>query len=69
MLEEARDPDRCCEAPGCLTTLSRYNTDYLCFRHADEATRARFERRLSNETRPTRYRPTTEEATRMLDRC
>ena len=39
-----RDPERRCSAPGCPTVLSIYNTDHLCFAHADVASRARFER-------------------------
>jgi hypothetical protein len=39
-----RDPERQCSAPGCVTVLSIYNTDHLCFAHADVASRARFER-------------------------
>ncbi|MGZ6545584.1 MAG: hypothetical protein ACXVEI_09760 [Actinomycetota bacterium] len=39
-----RDPERQCTAPGCVTVLSIYNADHLCFAHADVASRARFER-------------------------
>ena len=36
---------RRCSASGCTTKLSRYNTSNdLCFAHADERSRARFER-------------------------
>jgi hypothetical protein len=36
--------ERCCSVSGCTTKLSRYNTSNdLCFAHADEMTRARFE--------------------------
>lgn len=47
-----RDPERQCSAPGCVTVLSIYNTDHLCFAHADVASRARFER-----TGPVRIEP------------
>jgi hypothetical protein len=43
-----RDPGRRCAAPGCLTVLSVYNSDYLCFAHADVRTRAPFERRAAS---------------------
>jgi hypothetical protein len=43
--ERTRDPGRTCSAPGCTTVLSVYNSDHLCFMHADEVTRARFEHR------------------------
>ena len=39
-----RDPERQCSAPGCVTVLSIYNADHLCFAHADVASRARFDR-------------------------
>jgi hypothetical protein len=54
--ERTRDPDRTCSAPGCTTVLSVYNSDHLCFMHADEVTRARFERRGQADPR-FRYRP------------
>ncbi len=47
-----RDPNRQCSAPGCVTVLSIYNADHLCFAHADVASRARFER-----TGPARFEP------------
>jgi hypothetical protein len=42
-----RDTGRRCAAPGCPTVLSVYNSDHLCFTHADEKTRAPFERRAA----------------------
>ena len=42
--------DRCCTASGCTTKLSTYNTSDLCFAHADEQSRARFDWRPSNTT-------------------
>jgi hypothetical protein len=51
-----RDRGRKCSAPDCPTVLSVYNSDHLCFAHADSVTRARFERRVSAETRLTPYR-------------
>jgi hypothetical protein len=44
-IEAKRDPRRRCSAPGCTTVLSMYNSDHLCFTHADVASRARFEPR------------------------
>ncbi len=61
-MDTRRKPERRCLAPGCLTTLSTYNMDFLCFAHADEVTRARFER-VSSPRIPQaniRYRHTTE---------
>ncbi len=46
MDNETRDPRRVCLHPECTTTLSVYNVDYLCFTHADERSRARFDRRF-----------------------
>jgi hypothetical protein len=43
-----RDAGRRCAAPGCPTVLSVYNSDHLCFTHADEKTRAPFERRAAS---------------------
>ena len=43
-----RDPGRRCALPGCPTTLSVYNSDHLCFMHADVRTRAPFERRAAS---------------------
>ncbi len=43
-----RDPLRRCAAPGCPTVLSVYNSDHLCFTHADVRTRALFERRAAS---------------------
>ena len=51
------DPKRECSAPDCMTVLSIYNADHLCFLHADEVTRARFERRGQPEPR-LRFHPT-----------
>lgn len=36
--------ERCCAYAGCTTRLSVYNSDFLCWTHADVTTRARFER-------------------------
>jgi hypothetical protein len=38
---------RRCAATDCPTVLSIYNSDHLCFMHADVRTRARYERRSS----------------------
>ena len=46
---EKRDPNRRCSAPDCPTVLSIYNSDHLCFAHADMATRRRFERRTNGD--------------------
>lgn len=56
-----RDAQRRCSAPDCVTVLSIYNSDHLCFAHADEVTRRRFEQRVAPE-RPTPplYRPRIE---------
>lgn len=35
--------ERCCAYPACTTRLSIYNSDFLCWTHADVTTRARFE--------------------------
>lgn len=35
--------ERCCAYEGCTTRLSIYNSDFLCWTHADVKTRARFE--------------------------
>jgi hypothetical protein len=35
--------NRRCAYPECTTTLSVYNSDFMCFLHADERTRARYE--------------------------
>jgi len=43
-----RDPGRRCTAPGCPTVLSVYNSDHLCFSHADVRTRAPFERKAAS---------------------
>jgi hypothetical protein len=43
-----RDSERRCAAPGCPTVLSVYNSDHLCFTHADVVTRAPFERRAAS---------------------
>ncbi|HEY7667294.1 MAG TPA: hypothetical protein VIE12_04130 [Actinomycetota bacterium] len=51
-----RDPRRQCSAPGCVTVLSIYNSDHLCFAHADLVTRARFERRLPADRPSPLYR-------------
>ena len=44
-MNEQDERARSCSASGCTTKLSRYNTsNELCFAHADERSRARFER-------------------------
>ena len=50
---------RQCQYPGCLTRLSVYNSDYLCWTHADVKTRARFDS-LTRRAEPPRpiYRQT-----------
>jgi hypothetical protein len=42
---------RRCKYPGCTTTLSVYNSDFLCWTHASVEVRARFDR-LSARSRP-----------------
>jgi hypothetical protein len=37
--------ERSCAFAGCTTRLSVYNSDFLCWTHADVTTRARFEQR------------------------
>jgi hypothetical protein len=36
--------ERCCAYAGCTTRLSVYNSDFLCWTHADVRTRAQFEK-------------------------
>ncbi len=45
--------------PDCTTLLSVYNSDYLCFAHADEKTRARFQRAFEPRLGPVRYQQST----------
>jgi hypothetical protein len=55
---------RRCLYPGCTTALSVYNSDVLCWTHADERTRARFDHRSATSTaQRLRYRPRKEEQT------
>jgi hypothetical protein len=49
--EPTPEAGRRCAYPGCVTTLSRYNSDYLCWTHADVKTRAQFD----NLTRRTQF--------------
>ncbi len=60
MGDEGSTAERRCAAPGCTTTLSVYNSDYLCFAHADEVSRSRFDMRWARQAKPARYRPSTE---------
>ena len=46
---------RRCAYEGCTTTLSIYNVDVLCFVHADERTRAGYDR-ASGRMRPQQTR-------------
>jgi hypothetical protein len=41
---EKSGSERRCAYAGCTTRLSIYNSDFLCWAHADATTRARFER-------------------------
>jgi hypothetical protein len=41
---DASKIERRCLYPGCPTTLSDYNSDVLCWTHADERTRVHFDR-------------------------
>ena len=41
---QQHNPNRRCAFLGCTTTLSVYNSDFMCWVHADECTRARYER-------------------------
>jgi hypothetical protein len=49
---DSSDTGRRCVYPGCTTDLSVYNSDVLCWTHADEKTRAHFDRRSANEHGP-----------------
>lgn len=40
----SKDSERRCAYAGCTTRLSMYNSDFLCWTHADARTRAHFER-------------------------
>jgi hypothetical protein len=55
------NPNRRCAYPGCTTTLSIYNSDFMCWVHADERTRARYDRvaagRIGAYPRPARVEP------------
>ena len=44
IVDRSNAPERCCAVAGCTTILSVYNSDFLCWTHADTTTRARFER-------------------------
>jgi hypothetical protein len=44
VVDGASGSERCCLYEGCTTRLSVYNSDFLCWTHADVKTRARFER-------------------------
>lgn len=63
-------PDRRCAWAGCTTTLSIYNSDYLCWVHADERTRARYERvvtgRIGAVPQPRGAEPTEASTHRLL---
>jgi hypothetical protein len=48
---DSRGLERCCQYPGCTTKLSIYNSDFLCWTHADARTRARFERVTTSRAR------------------
>ena len=52
VMDVALDSPRRCSAPDCPTVLSAYNSDHLCFVHADERVRRSFERA---STRALRY--------------
>jgi hypothetical protein len=41
--EGSSGSERRCAYPGCTTKLSVYNSDYLCWTHADAKTRAHFD--------------------------
>ena len=49
-VEKRSEQERRCQAPGCVTTLSQYNTGMLCFAHSDEAARSTFGRRWSRSS-------------------
>jgi len=49
--------DRRCAWVGCTTTLSMYNSDYLCWVHADERTRTRHERIVTSGIGPDQRAP------------
>jgi hypothetical protein len=59
MDDERSTTERRCSAPGCKTTLSKYNSDHLCFVHADAVSRLRFER-VTGQSRRVVYRPSPE---------
>jgi hypothetical protein len=57
-----KDSERCCAYPGCTTRLSMYNSDFLCWTHADATTRAHFERASTRHAaRTERYVPRPQE--------
>jgi hypothetical protein len=43
----SRGSGRFCAYAGCTTRLSVYNSDFLCWTHADMTTRASFERKTA----------------------
>ena len=52
--------DRRCLYAGCTTSLSIYNSDVLCWTHADEKTRSQFDLVTRTMSRPLIYRQRTE---------
>jgi hypothetical protein len=67
MVEDVSSAGRRCLYPGCTTDLSIYNSDVLCWTHADEKTRALFERRSAGSTaQRLRYQPRKEGQTTAL---
>ncbi len=59
-MEETPTAERRCSAPGCETTLSKYNSDHLCFAHADAVSRLRFDRLWTGHARQAIYRQSPE---------
>jgi hypothetical protein len=59
ILNDGAGTERCCAYPACTTRLSVYNSDFLCWTHADARTRARFEvrNRAGGALRPDRSMP------------
>jgi hypothetical protein len=49
-VSQSRAPGRRCRYPGCVTVLSVYNFGVLCWSHADEKARNRFDRRSAAST-------------------
>ena len=63
-MDQQEKVKRRCIAPDCTTMLSRYNSDHLCFAHADEASQGRFAGRWITRTSPAWYHQSGRSSTR-----